>query len=239
MKNVLIVEDDENILELLEIHLKDMGCRVDISKDGTEVMQMVKVLPFDLIVLDLMLPKANGFDLCKQIRESDPVIPILILTARTEEADKLEGFMNGADDYITKPFSIKEFQARINAIFRRDRYLKVSENTQQVISAGDLIIEPDKRKVESRGNKLDVTPREFDLLMLLAMHPGRSYSRESLLNLVWGYDFDGFEHTVNSHINRLRAKIEPNINKPVYILTTWGVGYRFSDELIRNQYAAV
>jgi DNA-binding response OmpR family regulator len=155
-----------------------------------------------------------------------------MLTARSEEIDKVLGLETGADDYLTKPFSVREFIARVKAMFRRVKMIKESGEDQAdaVLVKQDLMIDKNKRKVTLKGKRLELTPKEFDLLVLLAFNPGHSYSRKRLLRVVWGYDFEGYEHTVNSHINRLRAKIEPDHNQPSYILTTWGVGYRFSDD---------
>lgn len=175
----------------------------------------------------------DGLDVCRNLRKSEVTTPILMLTAKSEEIDKVLGLEIGADDYLTKPFSIREFVARVKAIFRRQTIngKPAEESALNVLKMENLIIEQDKRKVVSNGNRIDLTPKEYDLLVLLALHPGKSYSREDLLNLVWGYEFSGYEHTVNSHINRLRAKIERDFSKPRYILTTWGVGYRFNDEI--------
>lgn len=160
-----------------------------------------------------------------------------MLTAKSEEIDKVVGLEIGADDYLTKPFSIREFVARVKAILRRQRIRETAGDhaMTNALRIENLVIEHDKRKVKLDGNRIELTPKEYDLLVLLASHPGKSYSREDLLNLIWGYEFSGYEHTVNSHINRLRSKIESDFSKPRYILTTWGIGYRFSDELSREK----
>ena len=232
MKNVLLVEDDSDILELLQIHLKDLGCQIQISTDGESGLQTALDGSFDLIILDVMLPGIDGLEVCRQLRAKQVPTPILMLTARSEEIDKVLGLETGADDYLTKPFSIREFIARVKAMFRRVKMIKETGDDQAnaVIVKQDLTIDKEKRKVTLHSQRLDLTPKEFDLLVLLASNPGHSYSRNRLLRIVWGYDFEGYEHTVNSHINRLRAKIEPDPNQPSYILTTWGVGYRFTDE---------
>lgn len=232
MKNVLIVEDDPDILELLQIHLKDLGCKTQISSDGETGLQAAIDFPFDLIVLDIMLPGIDGLEVCRQLRAMKIPTPVLMLTARSEEIDKILGLELGADDYLTKPFSVREFIARVKAIFRRVKMIKESgeEQAGKILVKQDLTIDKNKRKVTLKGERLELTPKEFDLLVLLAFNPGHSYSRKRLLSVVWGYDFEGYEHTVNSHINRLRAKIEPDPNQPTYILTTWGVGYRFTDD---------
>ena len=187
--------------------------------------------PFDLIVLDLMLPKVNGLEICKEVRKKDIYTPILMLTSKSEEMDKVLGLEVGADDYLTKPFSIREFIARAKAILRRVEAIQKEIGSDSDISVSDLSIEASKRKVTLKGERIELTPKEFDLLHLLASHPGKTYTREQLLNILWGYQYNGYEHTVNSHINRLRSKIEPDISKPKYILTSWGVGYRFNEEI--------
>ena len=157
-----------------------------------------------------------------------------MLTARSEEIDKVLGLEFGADDYMTKPFSIREFIARVKALFRRTQIVQSAEqpNSMKIMHYGDLEIDLDKRKVSIQNKRVDLSPKEFDLLSLLASHPGKSYDRGKILSMIWGYDFAGYEHTVNSHINRLRSKIEPDISIPKYILTTWGVGYRFNEDLV-------
>lgn len=230
-KNVLIIEDDESISELLTIHLKDLDCQIESEKDGAEGYQNASTGTFDLIILDINLPNKDGLDICRDLRANKINTPILMLTARSEEIDKILGLETGADDYLTKPFSVREFTARVKAIFRRIEMLKTPDiDAEELIVKGNIEIDQKKRKVLKSGARIDLTPKEYDLLNLLAKNPGRSYTRERLLSLIWGYEFSGYEHTVNSHINRLRAKIEDDINKPTYILTTWGVGYRFSDE---------
>lgn len=233
-KSVLIIEDDTQIVELLTIHLNDLGCKIQASPDGWQGLKFAEEGQFDLIILDLMLPGLSGMEICRKIRLSDKQTPILMLTARSEEIDKVMGLETGADDYMTKPFSIREFIARVKVIFRRKEGTDASQETPStlpVIDREGLEIDLDKRKVTLDEVRIDLSPREFELLALLASHPGKSYSRKHLLNLVWGYDFEGYEHTVNSHINRLRGKIEKDVANPKYILTTWGVGYRFNEEL--------
>ncbi|MGB0524923.1 MAG: response regulator transcription factor [Flammeovirgaceae bacterium] len=238
MRKVLIVEDDPDIIELLSIHISDLDCDLDQAMDGQLGYDLASQNNYDLIILDLMLPKMDGMDVCRKLRAKEIHTPILMLTAKSEEIDKVLGLETGADDYLTKPFSVREFIARVKAIFRRTEMTKGAQNEQGVqkkaMKFEELEIDLDKRKVLLSGNRIDLTPKEFDLLVLMANRPGRSYSREELLNLVWGYEFSGYEHTVNSHINRLRAKIEPNVAKPKFILTAWGVGYRFSDEVSKN-----
>lgn len=233
MKKVLVIEDDLNIAELVGIHLKDLNCEVTCIHEGKKGLLSAFDNAFDLIILDIMLPELDGVEICRRLRAEKILTPILMLTARTHEIDKVLGLETGADDYLTKPFSIRELIARVKAIFRRME-MGSSENRTgkkaEVIPCGNLQIDMDKRKVMKNKGRIELTPKEFDLLVLLAKNPGRTYSRERILNLVWGYEFEGYEHTVNSHINRLRAKIEENLSHPKYILTTWGVGYRFADK---------
>jgi len=234
MNRVLLLEDDANIVELLSIHLHDLGCEVVAVANGQEGLTAALEQSFDLVILDLMLPGMNGMDVCRRIRQTDRHTPILILSAKSEEIDKVLGLETGADDYLTKPFSVREFIARVKVIFRRkEDYGSAQEvlPASSIIRFSGLVIDTDKRKVILNETRVDLSPKEFDLITLLASNPGKSYSRKRLLNLVWGYDFEGYEHTVNSHINRLRGKIEEDISNPRFILTTWGVGYRFNEEL--------
>jgi two-component system, OmpR family, alkaline phosphatase synthesis response regulator PhoP len=234
MKKILMAEDDKHLIELVDIHLKDINCDTTKISNGREALQKGLSQNFDLIILDIMLPDMDGFEICRQLRAGKNKTPILMLTARSEEIDKIIGLETGADDYMTKPFSVRELVARVKAILRRSEISSQNISSEdQSIEYGDLFIDRSKRKALLKGSKLDLTPKEFDLLFLFVCNPGKSYSREALLQKVWGQEFKGYEHTVNSHINRLRAKIEPDISQPVYILTTWGVGYRFTDELYK------
>lgn len=231
-KKILIVEDDSNIIELLTIHLRDLGCEVLAATNGNQGLLAARETKLDLIILDLMLPGLNGMEVCRKIRQHDRRTPILMLTARSEEIDKVLGLETGADDYMTKPFSVREFIARVKVIFRRNEEPKAeTSQPNSIITCAQLKIDVDKRKVTLNDTRIELSPKEFDLLTLLASNPGKSYSRKVLLNLVWGYDFEGYEHTVNSHINRLRGKIEEDLSNPKYILTTWGVGYRFNEDI--------
>jgi len=232
MKEVLVIEDDKSIVELVSIHLKDLNCQITKHHNGTEGLIVALDQQFDLIILDIMLPGTDGMDICRHVRAKGINTPILFLTAKSEEIDKVLGLESGGDDYMSKPFSIREFVARVKAIFRRvemqQANLPNSHPTR--ITFNKLHINTEKRKVTIQGERIALTPKEFDLLVLLASNPGRSYSRESLLTIIWGYEFGGYEHTVNSHINRLRTKIETELSNPKYILTTWGIGYRFADK---------
>ncbi len=231
MKKILMIEDDRDIVELVDIHLKDIHCETMKAYNGADGLKYALKGKFDLIILDIMLPDINGVEVCRQIRAERITTPVMMLTARSEEIDKIVGLEMGADDYLTKPFSIREFIARVKAILRRGEIAQHTHNiSNAIIARGDITIDPQKRKVTVRSHKIELTPKEFDLLYLFASNPGRSYSREALLNTVWGHEFRGYEHTVNSHINRLRTKIEADLARPEYILTTWGVGYRFTEE---------
>lgn len=232
MKQVLMIEDDLSIVELVSIHLKDIYCELTKAHSGIEGLNLATKNKYDMIILDVMLPEMDGIEICKRLRADKIFTPILMLTARSEEIDKIIGLETGADDYLTKPFSIREFIARVKAMLRRTEMVHSdNEVLNEIFTYGDLKIDPTKRKVQFKDLKIDLTPKEFDLLYLFMSNPGKSYTRETLLNQVWGYEFSGYEHTVNSHINRLRTKIEPDITNPIYILTTWGIGYRFTDEL--------
>lgn len=230
-KQVLVVEDDPDIVELLRIHLEDLECNVYTAMTGTSGLEMAEKNKFDLIILDLMLPELDGLEVCRCIRAQKVYTPVMMLTAKVEEIDKIIGLETGADDYMTKPFNVREFISRVKAIFRRVNMIR--EDTlapKKILEFKGLHIDLEKRKVICDDKNIALTPKEFDLLVLMASHPGRSYKRDELLNLVWGYEFSGYEHTVNSHVNRLRAKVEPDVNNPQYILTTWGIGYKFNDE---------
>lgn len=238
MKKVLLVEDDLEIIRLLEIHLKDLDCQVLSANRGDTGLQMALNENPDLIILDVMLPGMDGVEICQKIRANNITTPIMMLTARSEEIDKVLGLEVGADDYLTKPFSVREFIARVKAIFRRQKMDVVEtsgEKNPKLMHFDVLSIDIDMRKVLLDGKKIELSPKEFELLVLLSSNPGKSYDRGKLLNMIWGYDFKGYEHTVNSHINRLRSKIEPDMSNPKFILTTWGVGYKFNEELLENQ----
>lgn len=230
MKNILIIEDDPEIIKLLEIHLTDLIYTTSKALDGEKGLQMALENEYDLIILDLTLPGMDGVEICKKLR-AEKNTPIIMLTAKSEEIDRVLGLEIGADDYITKPFSIRELLARIKAVIRRTSTNKMVKNDSSSISAEGLYIDIDKRKVLLDDKRVELSPKEFELLVLMASNPGRNYTRNALLNIIWGYNFEGYEHTVNSHINRLRAKIESDMANPNYILTTWGVGYKFNEDI--------
>jgi len=227
--NVLIIEDNPEIANLVQLHLKDIHCQADIANDGAEGLRRFKDKVYELVILDLMLPVMDGLEVCKQLRANNAVVPVMMLTSKSSELDRVLGLEIGADDYITKPFSIPELLARVKGQFRRLDALQAPVQQAKQLQFGELLIEPDKHRVSLAGKTIDLTAKEFDLLMHFAAHPGRVYSRTELLDQVWGYSYEGYEHTVNSHINRLRTKVESDPAKPQYIMTVWGVGYKFNE----------
>ena len=229
-RRVLVIEDEHDIARLLAMHLEDLGCQVDTSYDGRSgLARALDGTAWSLLVLDLRLPGLDGLEICRRVRSSTTYTPILMLTARASELDRVLGLEIGADDYLTKPFSIVEFAARVKAILRRVEQLARQSPVQvRSLRAGDLEIDLDRRIAKREGQVLELTAKEFDLLLHLMQHPARVFTRAHLLDQVWGTTHDTFEHTVNSHINRLRAKLEPHPTRPRYIVTVWGVGYRFS-----------
>lgn len=232
MKKVLLVEDDLDISDLVELHLSDLNCETTAIDRGQKAFEVAKTQSFDLIILDLMLPEMDGLTICQKLRALEVHTPILMLTAKAEEFDKVMGLESGADDYMTKPFGIRELIARVKAILRRaDMEKEASSRESPLIERGKLRIDLSKRQVFLDEERIELTPKEYALLSLLAGKPGRNFTREELLNLVWGYEFNGYEHTVNSHMNRLRSKIEVLEDHPEFIKTAWGVGYRFNEDI--------
>jgi DNA-binding response OmpR family regulator len=232
-RKVLIVEDESDIARLVQTHLKDAGYQADIAGNGAAAMKWFEKGDYQLVVLDLMLPDTDGLSLCRQMRAEAGYVAILMLTAKSTELDRVVGLEVGADDYLTKPFSVPELLARIKALFRRIEAMQAASESatrEEVIERDGLHIDVSRRIVKVDGKPVDLTVREFDLLLFFARHPGRVFSRVQLLDQVWGYNHDGYEHTVNSHINRLRGKIETDPAAPRFVLTVWGVGYKFSDE---------
>jgi DNA-binding response OmpR family regulator len=229
-RRILVVEDDRDIAYLLNLHLRDLCDEIVQAFDGKSGLALAQTQAFSLIILDLGLPGMDGLEVCRKLRNQEAYTPILMLTARTSEADRVLGLDVGADDYLTKPFGILELVARVKAIFRRmDRVASTTDKTQTAFQHQGLHIDTERREVSLCGKTVELTAKEFDLLVHFVQHPGRVYTRSRLLDLIWGYGHDGYEHTVNSHINRLRAKIERNPAEPTYILTVWGVGYKFAD----------
>ena len=230
MSKILIIEDDRDIADLISIHMKDNGHEAEMVHDGKEGLFKAMAQVHDLIILDLKLPGMDGLEICQMLRMEKIDTPIIMLTSKSEEIDKVLGLEIGADDYMTKPFSLRELVARVKSVLRRGKsHKEPSASSGQIIEFENFYLDVSKRIVKSYQQQQELSPKEFDMLVLLASNPGKTYSRSDLLNQVWGVDFEGFEHTVNSHINRLRSKIEKNMNEPEFILTTWGVGYKFKD----------
>ncbi len=231
-RNILIVEDDVDIARLVQLQLRDIDCESVIINNGQQALEHLQQQQnYDMLILDIMLPDCDGLSICEQVRSSNADIPILMLTARSSEYDRVLGLDTGADDYLTKPFSFIELSARVKALFRRSaREPGTGESIPEKIDLGKLSIEIKTRRVVVDGNSVDLTAREFDLLSHFAMHPGQVFTRSQLLRDVWGYHHDGYEHTVNTHINRLRNKIETRPQNPEYIITVWGVGYQLNDD---------
>jgi DNA-binding response OmpR family regulator len=234
-RRILLVEDERDIAELVALHLNDLCDEVVVADDGHEGMRLAMTQDWSLIVLDLRLPGPDGLQICRRVRRDRPYQPILMLTSKTSELERVLGLETGADDYLTKPFSVLELVARVRAILRRVDNMRRSASAghpaNAPISAGRGSIDPSRREVMLDGRLVELTAREFDLLEHFARNPGRVFRRADLLDKVWGYGHEGYEHTVNSHINRLRAKIERNPSKPEMIVTVWGVGYKFSSDL--------
>lgn len=225
-KRVLVVDDEKLIVKGIRFSLEQDSMEVDCAYDGEEALKLARENSYDIILLDIMLPKCNGFDVCQQIREFSDV-PVIMLTAKCDDMDKILGLDYGADDYITKPFNILEVKARIKAILRRVGSRNGGAADDKVIVKGDMKIDCESRRVVIKGREINLTAKEFDLLDLLAMNPNKVYSRENLLNIVWGYEYPGDARTVDVHIRRLREKIETNPSDPKYVYTKWGVGYYF------------
>ena len=224
-RKVLVVDDEKLIVKGIRYSLEQDGMEVDCAYDGEEALKLARENEYDILLLDVMLPKRDGFEVCQQIREFSDV-PIVMLTAKGDDMDKILGLEYGADDYITKPFNILEIKARIKAIMRRMGRTEKEQKTR-VVEAADLKMDLDSRRLFIAGREINLTAKEFDLLELMALNPGKVYSRENLLNTVWGYEYPGDVRTVDVHIRRLREKIEANPSEPKYVHTKWGVGYYF------------
>lgn len=232
MKRILLVEDDPHIAELIRVNVEEDGYRVRQEANGARALELALEQSFDLIILDLMLPGMDGIEFCNRFRREDRMTPIIMVTAKSEELDRVLGLEIGADDYITKPFSVRELVARIHALRRRIETDRAESSTGKEPDSADfgaLSIHFLKRRVTLKGESVPLTAKEYDLLELFTRNPGRAFSRRVLLDTVWGYQFEGYDHTVNSHINRLRSKIEQDPSSPRYIRTVWGVGYRFAE----------
>ncbi len=231
-RRVLVVEDESDLARVIKRHVEDIGCEVRIAPNGESALEAAATEEFDLVLLDVMLPGIDGLEVCRRLRARQQYMPVLMLTARASEIDKVLGLETGADDYLTKPFGVQELLARMKAIFRRMDALATPRMTPELAIdvAGGLRIDPATREVLLHGRPIVLTHREFDLLRYFAENPGRVYTRAQLLDAVWGYSHAGYEHAVNCHINRLRAKIESNPGKPRFLLTAWGVGYKFTTD---------
>ncbi len=228
-KKVLVVDDEKLIVKGIRFSLEQDGMEVDCAYDGEEALRLARENAYDMILLDIMLPKMDGFEVCQQIREFS-LTPIVMLTAKGEDMDKILGLEYGADDYITKPFNILEVKARIKAIMRRTgqpMQPQVSEDDPNLMRVADLTMDREGRRLFIRGNEINLTAKEFDLLELLITNPNKVYSRETLLDMVWGYKYPGDVRTVDVHVRRLREKIEANPSEPKYVHTKWGVGYYY------------
>lgn len=225
-KKILVVDDEKLIVKGIRFSLEQDGMEVDCAYDGEEALNKAKENKYDLILLDVMLPKYTGFEVCQMIREFSDV-PVIMLTAKGDDMDKILGLEYGADDYITKPFNILEVKARIKAILRRMNKQKAEKENENIISKNDMRIDRQSGRVYVKEKEINLTAKEFDLLELLAMNPDKVYSREELLNIVWGYEYPGDARTVDVHVRRLREKVEPNPSDPMYVYTKWGVGYYF------------
>ena len=223
MARVLIVDDEEHIIKGVKLVLEHDGMECHCAYDGASALEKALSEDYDIILLDLMLPKMDGYEVCQRIREKSQV-PIIMLTAKGDDMDKIMGLEYGADDYITKPFNVLEVRARVKAILRRMQH---SESSDEVIENGDIRIDTSSRRLFIKGKELNLTSKEFEMLYLLVSHPGKVYSRDALLKEVWGEDFPGDARTVDVHIRRLREKIEPNPSEPKYVLTKWGLGYYY------------
>ena len=226
---ILVVDDEKLLVKGIKFNLESEGYTVEACYDGVSAVNMARTGDYDLIILDLMMPGKDGLEACQEIRGFSTV-PIIMLTARSEDSDLLMGFESGADDYMTKPFKILELKARIRALLRRAAVTApVEEKPTSSVSFGDIVVDPDRRKVTKGGKTVDMTMKEFDLILFFMKNPGKVYSREALLDLVWGYDYQGDTRTVDVHVRRLREKLEDKPAAPRYIMTKWGVGYYFAE----------
>lgn len=235
-KRILIVEDDADIAGLLCLHLQDLGAETTVAVDGHEGLRYACAKSWDLIVLDIQLPGPSGLEICRKVRQNQNYVPILLLTSRSTELDRVLGLDMGADDYITKPFSVMELIARIRAVFRRETAMRQSPviQSEEHLDLGALHIDERTHTASLAGEALDLTAKEFLLLLHFARSPDRVFNRAELLDSVWGYGHDGYEHTVNSHINRLRTKMETDSRNPQFIVTVWGVGYKLNAQALHG-----
>lgn len=231
-EKLLVVEDDPAIQRLIGDYFRHVGYDVVSAGDGEAGVRMAINEKPTVMILDLMLPKVDGLSVCRQVRERNPTLPIIMLTAKDDVVDKILGLEMGADDYLTKPFSLRELEARMKSVLRRTRVKPAEPADEELtpIVRGELRIDPGRREVTIKDRVIELTPKEFELLSLFAAHPGRVYSRKYLLENIWDYTYGGYDRTIDSHINRLRAKVEDDPDEPKLVLTVWGVGYKFNDE---------
>lgn len=233
---ILIVDDEKDIAQLIQVHINELGLSSDICHCGKQALTLTSTSEYQLVILDVMLPEVSGLDICRQLREKHPLQAIIMVTSRSSETDRVLGLELGADDYLTKPFSVRELQARVRAQLRRVHSLAAMQSPQSnsnneedpVTSIGQLLVDHQCHRVTYKDNAIDLTSTEFELLSFLGKHPDQVFSRSQLLDSVWGYHHSGYEHTVNSHINRLRNKLEQNVSSPQIIQTVWGVGYKLN-----------
>ena len=226
--NILVLDDEKEIADLVEVYLKNENYNVFKFYDSKEALKCIENQKLDVAILDVMIKDVDGFEICKMIRDKGLNFPVIMLTAKIEDKDKIQGLTLGADDYITKPFNILEVKARMKAILRRNAVTEKKAAKSNIINAGDMKIDCDSRNLYIAGRPINLTAKEFDLLELLAVNPGKVYSRDNLLKAVWGQDYSGDGRTVDVHMRRLREKIEDNPSEPKYVHTKWGVGYYFN-----------
>ena len=227
---ILVVDDEQLLVKGIKFNLENEGWQVDACYDGASAVEQAKAVSYDLIILDLMMPVMDGLEACMHIRQQDPAVPIIMLTAKSEDTDKLMGFEYGADDYITKPFNILVLKARIRALLRRSSISAApAAERPEILKCADFSLDPERRIARRGDTEVDLTVKEFDVCELLMRSPGKVFSREALLNTVWGYDYQGEERTVDVHIRRLREKLERDSANPAHIVTKWGVGYYFKE----------
>ena len=225
---ILVVDDERLLVKGIKFNLENEGWQVDACYDGAAAVEAAKATRYDLIILDLMMPVMDGLEACMHIRQSDPAVPIIMLTAKSEDTDKLLGFEYGADDYITKPFNILELKARVRALLRRASIAAPAGKADAALRCGHISLDEQSRSAYKDGAPVELTMKEFDLMLFLMKNPGKVYSRENLLDLVWGYDYLGDTRTVDVHVRRLREKLELDPARPQHIMTKWGVGYYLS-----------
>lgn len=228
-KRFLIVEDDPDIAQLMAMHLGDLNADISVASDGLDGLNKATNESWNAILLDLQLPGMDGLDLCRAIRANEPAVPLMMVTSRSTELDRVLGLEIGADDYLVKPFSVAELKARVKALLRRSSQFNESKPQHSTLQYMDLALDSTSRKAMLADETIELTAKEFDLLWFFASQPGTVFKRGELLDKIWGYGHEGYEHTVNSHINRLRSKLEKDSSNPVYIKTVWGVGYRFGE----------